>query len=203
MDDVHGNKLLTLDPNVTGVFNGPYPLGIDPVSSDTKSKWNSPGFTVNCAPPGVTGAHVKSILKLFSHLNLIEHPFVPVQVVNVSLWVINTIRNWLKAQNLTKVLVSSSVYSCRDTNMKEINIFSVLYLLCTSGIFSIYLDCWYILTSHLIGCTFPEPVGSHFSPRLHDTYHTAAMHISAWNLFFSNIDWNLVTAEAISVQGPM
>lgn len=108
----------------------------------------------------------------------------PVQVVNVSLWVINTIRNWLKAQNLTKVLVSNSVYSCRGTNMKEIKIFSVLYLLCTSGIFSIYLDCWYILTSHLIGCTFPELVGSHFSPRLHDTYHTAAMHISAWNLLF-------------------
>lgn len=29
---LQGNSLLTLDPNVTGVFNGPYPLGIDPVS---------------------------------------------------------------------------------------------------------------------------------------------------------------------------
>uniref|UniRef100_A0AAQ4QTY8 V-type proton ATPase subunit a n=1 Tax=Gasterosteus aculeatus aculeatus TaxID=481459 RepID=A0AAQ4QTY8_GASAC len=26
-----GNRFLTLDPNVTGVFNGPYPLGIDPI----------------------------------------------------------------------------------------------------------------------------------------------------------------------------
>lgn len=30
--DVQGNSLLSLDPNVTGVFNGPYPFGIDPVS---------------------------------------------------------------------------------------------------------------------------------------------------------------------------
>uniref|UniRef100_A0AAQ4RN54 V-type proton ATPase subunit a n=1 Tax=Gasterosteus aculeatus aculeatus TaxID=481459 RepID=A0AAQ4RN54_GASAC len=27
----NGNRFLTLDPNVTGVFNGPYPLGIDPI----------------------------------------------------------------------------------------------------------------------------------------------------------------------------
>ena len=26
------NTLLTLDPNISGVFNGPYPFGIDPVS---------------------------------------------------------------------------------------------------------------------------------------------------------------------------
>lgn len=26
------NALLTLDPNVSGVFSGPYPFGIDPVS---------------------------------------------------------------------------------------------------------------------------------------------------------------------------
>lgn len=32
LDDVHGNSFLTLDPNVTGVFNGPYPFGIDPVN---------------------------------------------------------------------------------------------------------------------------------------------------------------------------
>ncbi|XP_062874260.1 V-type proton ATPase 116 kDa subunit a isoform X4 [Trichomycterus rosablanca] len=31
MDTVHSNSFLTLDPNVTGVFNGPYPLGIDPI----------------------------------------------------------------------------------------------------------------------------------------------------------------------------
>ena len=30
--DIRGNRFLTLDPNVTGVFTGPYPLGIDPVS---------------------------------------------------------------------------------------------------------------------------------------------------------------------------
>ncbi|CAJ1068270.1 V-type proton ATPase 116 kDa subunit a [Xyrichtys novacula] len=29
--DIHGNRLLTLDPNVTDVFRGPYPLGIDPI----------------------------------------------------------------------------------------------------------------------------------------------------------------------------
>ncbi|TKS78690.1 V-type proton ATPase 116 kDa subunit a isoform 2 [Collichthys lucidus] len=31
MDGIHGNHFLTLDPNVTGVFTGPYPLGIDPI----------------------------------------------------------------------------------------------------------------------------------------------------------------------------
>ncbi|XP_037536338.1 V-type proton ATPase 116 kDa subunit a [Nematolebias whitei] len=30
-NDVLNNKFLTLDPNVTGVFHGPYPLGIDPI----------------------------------------------------------------------------------------------------------------------------------------------------------------------------
>ncbi|KAM9811151.1 V-type proton ATPase 116 kDa subunit a [Neosynchiropus ocellatus] len=30
-EDITGNKFLTLDPNVTGVFTGPYPLGIDPI----------------------------------------------------------------------------------------------------------------------------------------------------------------------------
>ncbi|TDH12850.1 hypothetical protein EPR50_G00050710 [Perca flavescens] len=29
--DMHGNRFLTLDPNVTGVFKGPYLLGIDPI----------------------------------------------------------------------------------------------------------------------------------------------------------------------------
>ncbi|KAA8592242.1 hypothetical protein FQN60_017697 [Etheostoma spectabile] len=29
--DIRGNRFLTLDPNVTGVFKGPYPLGIDPI----------------------------------------------------------------------------------------------------------------------------------------------------------------------------
>lgn len=29
---LRSNSFLTLDPNVTGVFNGPYPFGIDPVS---------------------------------------------------------------------------------------------------------------------------------------------------------------------------
>lgn len=32
--DLNGNSLLTLDPNVTGVFNGPYPFGIDPVEQN-------------------------------------------------------------------------------------------------------------------------------------------------------------------------
>ncbi|KAL4636118.1 V-type proton ATPase 116 kDa subunit a [Arapaima gigas] len=30
-ETLRSNALLTLDPNVTGVFNGPYPLGIDPI----------------------------------------------------------------------------------------------------------------------------------------------------------------------------
>lgn len=34
--DVQGNSFLTLDPNVTGVFNGPYPFGIDPVSRERR-----------------------------------------------------------------------------------------------------------------------------------------------------------------------
>ncbi|XP_034452345.1 V-type proton ATPase 116 kDa subunit a-like isoform X2 [Hippoglossus hippoglossus] len=29
--DLTGNRFLTLDPNITGVFKGPYPLGIDPI----------------------------------------------------------------------------------------------------------------------------------------------------------------------------
>lgn len=31
-EDLKFNKFLTLDPNVTGVYNGAYPFGIDPVS---------------------------------------------------------------------------------------------------------------------------------------------------------------------------
>uniref|UniRef100_A0A8C5EPQ7 V-type proton ATPase subunit a n=1 Tax=Gouania willdenowi TaxID=441366 RepID=A0A8C5EPQ7_GOUWI len=30
-EDVYANRFLTLDPNVTGVFRGPYPFGIDPI----------------------------------------------------------------------------------------------------------------------------------------------------------------------------
>uniref|UniRef100_A0AAQ6A7Z1 V-type proton ATPase subunit a n=1 Tax=Amphiprion ocellaris TaxID=80972 RepID=A0AAQ6A7Z1_AMPOC len=30
-DVISGNGVLTLDPNITGVFKGPYPLGIDPI----------------------------------------------------------------------------------------------------------------------------------------------------------------------------
>ncbi|XP_054905022.1 V-type proton ATPase 116 kDa subunit a [Poeciliopsis prolifica] len=30
-EDLEGNNFLTLDPNVTGVFKGPYPFGIDPI----------------------------------------------------------------------------------------------------------------------------------------------------------------------------
>lgn len=31
---LQNNALLTMDPNVSGVFNGPYPFGIDPVSEN-------------------------------------------------------------------------------------------------------------------------------------------------------------------------
>ncbi|MCJ8747139.1 hypothetical protein PDJAM_G00150030 [Pangasius djambal] len=31
MNTLHSNSFLTLDPNVSGVFNGPYPFGIDPM----------------------------------------------------------------------------------------------------------------------------------------------------------------------------
>lgn len=31
-DDLKSNHFLTLDPNVTGVYSGVYPFGIDPVS---------------------------------------------------------------------------------------------------------------------------------------------------------------------------
>jgi len=30
-ETLRSNQYLTLDPNVTGVFQGPYPFGIDPV----------------------------------------------------------------------------------------------------------------------------------------------------------------------------
>lgn len=32
LEDLKSNQFLTLDPNVTGVYNGAYPFGIDPVS---------------------------------------------------------------------------------------------------------------------------------------------------------------------------
>lgn len=32
METLAGNPVLQLDPAVRGVFNGPYPIGIDPVS---------------------------------------------------------------------------------------------------------------------------------------------------------------------------
>lgn len=98
MDDVYGNRFLTLDPNVTGVFNGPYPLGIDPVSTDTKLKWNSrPRFTVNCAPQRKWRSCEFNFETSFPS-KCYSAPFVPVQVVNVPLWVTNTIKNWLNAQ---------------------------------------------------------------------------------------------------------
>ena len=34
------NAFLTLDPIVPGVFNGPYPLGIDPVSTWLYDPWS-------------------------------------------------------------------------------------------------------------------------------------------------------------------
>lgn len=33
LEDLKSNRYLTLDPNVSGVYNGAYPFGIDPVSS--------------------------------------------------------------------------------------------------------------------------------------------------------------------------
>lgn len=94
MDDVYGNRLLTLDPNVTGVFNGPYPLGIDPVSTDTKLKWNSrPRFTLNCAPQRKWNCEF--IFETSFPSKCYSAPFVPVQVVNANTI---TIKNWLKAQ---------------------------------------------------------------------------------------------------------
>lgn len=33
LEDVKSNRYLALDPNVSGVYNGAYPFGIDPVSS--------------------------------------------------------------------------------------------------------------------------------------------------------------------------
>lgn len=32
LEDLKSHQLLMLDPNVTGVYNGAYPFGIDPVS---------------------------------------------------------------------------------------------------------------------------------------------------------------------------
>lgn len=33
LEDLKSNHYLALDPNVSGVYNGAYPFGIDPVSS--------------------------------------------------------------------------------------------------------------------------------------------------------------------------
>lgn len=39
------NPLLTLDPNVTDVFRGPYPFGIDPVSPGRVARLAQPSFS--------------------------------------------------------------------------------------------------------------------------------------------------------------
>ncbi|XP_048467723.1 V-type proton ATPase 116 kDa subunit a 2-like [Rhincodon typus] len=38
-DDLRYNQYLTLDPNVTGVFKGPYPFGIDPLDLATQAQF--------------------------------------------------------------------------------------------------------------------------------------------------------------------
>lgn len=40
-ETLDGNAVLQLDPAVTGVFNGPYPLGIDPVNHKTFLFYNN------------------------------------------------------------------------------------------------------------------------------------------------------------------
>lgn len=64
-ETLNENKVLQLDPAVPGVFNGPYPLGIDPVSLSAQSVCLSellycPSlcFSVSVYLSALTGSHL-------------------------------------------------------------------------------------------------------------------------------------------------
>ncbi|XP_066509666.1 V-type proton ATPase 116 kDa subunit a 2-like [Hoplias malabaricus] len=68
---VHSNSFLTLDPNVTGVFNGPYPLGIDPIwnlASNRLTFLNSYKMKMSVIV-GVIHMSFGVVLGVFNHLH--------------------------------------------------------------------------------------------------------------------------------------
>ncbi|KFO71451.1 V-type proton ATPase 116 kDa subunit a isoform 2, partial [Cuculus canorus] len=70
LDDLKSNQFLTLDPNVTGVFNGAYPFGIDPIwnlASNRLSFLNSFKMKMSVIF-GVTHMTFGVVLGVFNHL---------------------------------------------------------------------------------------------------------------------------------------
>ncbi|XP_061672926.1 V-type proton ATPase 116 kDa subunit a [Syngnathoides biaculeatus] len=69
--DVNSNGFLTLDPNVTGVFSGPYPLGIDPIwnlASNRLTFLNSYKMKMSVIL-GIVHMSFGVILSTFNHLH--------------------------------------------------------------------------------------------------------------------------------------
>nr|XP_006640305.1 PREDICTED: V-type proton ATPase 116 kDa subunit a isoform 2 isoform X3 [Lepisosteus oculatus] len=69
--DVHSNAFLTLDPNVTGVFSGPYPFGIDPIwnlANNRLSFLNSYKMKMSVIL-GIIHMSFGVILSVFNHLH--------------------------------------------------------------------------------------------------------------------------------------
>uniref|UniRef100_A0A8B9N0N9 V-type proton ATPase subunit a n=1 Tax=Accipiter nisus TaxID=211598 RepID=A0A8B9N0N9_9AVES len=70
-EDLKSNKFLTLDPNVTGVYNGAYPFGIDPIwnlASNRLSFLNSFKMKMSVIF-GVTHMTFGVVLGVFNHLH--------------------------------------------------------------------------------------------------------------------------------------
>uniref|UniRef100_A0A8C3J7W2 V-type proton ATPase subunit a n=1 Tax=Calidris pygmaea TaxID=425635 RepID=A0A8C3J7W2_9CHAR len=71
LDDLKSNQFLTLDPNVTGVYNGAYPFGIDPIwnlASNRLSFLNSFKMKMSVIF-GVTHMMFGVVLGVFNHLH--------------------------------------------------------------------------------------------------------------------------------------
>ncbi|XP_041059099.1 V-type proton ATPase 116 kDa subunit a2-like isoform X1 [Carcharodon carcharias] len=71
LNDVRHNQYLTLDPNVTGVFRGPYPFGIDPIwnlANNRLSFLNSFKMKMSVIL-GITHMTFGVILGVFNHLH--------------------------------------------------------------------------------------------------------------------------------------
>ncbi|KAM4616574.1 V-type proton ATPase 116 kDa subunit a [Polymixia lowei] len=69
--DISANRLLTLDPNITGVFKGPYPLGIDPIwnlASNRLTFLNSYKMKMSVIL-GIIHMTFGVILSVFNHLH--------------------------------------------------------------------------------------------------------------------------------------
>uniref|UniRef100_A0A668A738 V-type proton ATPase subunit a n=1 Tax=Myripristis murdjan TaxID=586833 RepID=A0A668A738_9TELE len=69
--DIKANRFLTLDPNITGVFNGPYPFGIDPIwnlASNRLTFLNSYKMKMSVIL-GIIHMSFGVILSVFNHLH--------------------------------------------------------------------------------------------------------------------------------------